>query len=161
MEANVMNQATVASIVTKYEQLAKNLREIAMDWHQGKLHPSFFTTFKFKDECGASCPIDLYKPLACNYNAREQDIEIKMVRQVIRADVDIISADPFTCWDINDIENRTEDRFWEESPRSFYVCTSKYQGVKTLAITKTGCLTTVNPNEPSLTDVPILMNDCC
>ena len=102
MEANVMNQATVASIVTKYEQLGKNLREIAMDWQQGKLHPSFFTTLKFKDECGASCPIDLYKPLACNYNAQKQDIEIKMVRQVVRADVDIISADPFTYYDIKD-----------------------------------------------------------
>ena len=83
-----------------------------------------------------------------------------MIKQVVRADVDIISADPFAYYEMKDIRNTTEDSFWEKSLRNFHVCTSKNQGVKTLSITKTGCLKTVDPNKPSQTHVPILMKDC-
>jgi len=69
MEANVLNQATVASIVSRYEWLSNNIREIVVDWQQGKVHPKFFNIFKFVDDCGGSCPIDLYSPKTCSYNA--------------------------------------------------------------------------------------------
>jgi len=39
MEANVLNQATVASIVSRYEWLSNNIREIVADWQRGKVHP--------------------------------------------------------------------------------------------------------------------------
>jgi hypothetical protein len=57
----------------------------------------FLDVFKNKDDCILkSCPLDLYTPKSSTHNAVTQEVNIEFARQVIREDVEIVNADPFT-----------------------------------------------------------------
>jgi len=164
LEANVVNQATVASLVSRHQILAHDLREIANEWHKGRLHPKFVEVFKYREKClDGACPIELHTPVSCVYNAIKQDIYFKLKRRLVRDDVEIVNADPFTYYKIPQLEGADENKtreFWKNDPYYLTLCESKYQGKTHLAITNKGCLKHVSPTTPRETDIPIVTDDC-
>jgi len=80
----------------------------------------------------------------------------------VRADVKIVSADPFTYYKIASLpkDNKSIEQFWARAPRAFNVCSSKYQGITNLALTKIGCLKKISPSNPKETDILVVVDEC-
>lgn len=164
MEANVINQATVATIVSKYQILSHDLSDIIMEWHKGHIHPKFVDVFKLRDDClKGSCPLDSYTPLSCTYDAVTQDITFRMKRVLVRDDLEIVNADAFTYYYLRQLyppHNTTPAEFWKPQPTTLELCKSEYEGEKYLAITKKGCIKQISPSNPRATDIPIISEEC-
>ena len=166
MQSNFENQAIVASVVSSFQNIERDLREIADDWKQGKINRKLFRLFGYEDKCLTStCPADQHIPLKCKFHAIDQNVELTMRRRMIRDDVEIVKADPFTYFKIQKKANGTYVDFQLEDWKSrknemLSVCKSTYVQTTHFALSKHGCVSYVVPNEPTYNDIPVITGVC-
>ena len=164
MIASIENQALIATIVSKFTNLAEDLREAGDKWAKGEIAASLLRNFGFDDKClQSTCPIELYKPNSCTYDAVQRDLIIHLERKFVRADVEIIEADPFIYYNLPGYETRNASQtndFWNQNPTRLTATISSYIGPNLMASSRLGCINRVAPEQPRKTDIPVVLDGC-
>lgn len=161
MEASMENQAIISTAVTMAHLIGHDLEEVSGSWHEHVLADKFPKLFGYKDAClETACPLKYHRPHTCKYNADKQRIRFTLQRRVIDSNLQIVKADPFVYYRLSTDETPSKDLTWAPKQGKIRVCKSTYQGPRTYAIDKSGCMKIIKPEDASINDFPIVLDGC-
>lgn len=164
MEANFENQAIISSLVSNFQIVEHELKELSEQWKARKLKEYHMKLIGYTCDClNTTCPIQMTEPTSCSFNALDQTIKIRLRQKIVRENIDIVEADSFNYFKlVNDNGSKVEYGKFTNNTKlnKFRVCKSKYTGQKFLAIKNDCCAKHLMPNEPKLNDIPIITGDC-
>lgn len=164
MEASMENQALVSAAITLIHLTAHDLEEVAELWREHKVSDKLPKLFGYRDPClTGGCPTKYHTPKNCRLDATRQKVTMRLSRRMIDETVAIVHADPFSYFKILDRNGTTltNSTFWSKPPlEKLNVCKSTYNGPKAFAVDKQGCMKVVKPDDPSIDEVPIILDGC-
>ena len=105
----------VAFVASRLAIAKEKLIDINRSWSNNAIDPQIMELFNFTLPCEPDCDIRLAEPRACHHNEGERAIELMFDVKIIERNTTILSADPFTIFDI---KNTT------------HICPIKYHGPK-------------------------------
>lgn len=71
MASTPERQALVAGIVYRFERVAQQMDEVALDWHRGKIHSYFPELFGYKTDClNGACSLVGHQAGNCEYDSK-------------------------------------------------------------------------------------------
>lgn len=107
MTTSIENIATISQVVTSYGNVAQDLRVIAQDWHKGKIHQSFPSTFAYVDPClHHDCPLEHHEPSSCLHQPTAQTVTFRFKRIRVQPGMELIEANPFTYYHLKSEKDR-------------------------------------------------------
>lgn len=161
MEASIENQAIISTAVTMAHLIGHDLEEVSAAWHEHRLSDKFPKLFGYKDPCiDSTCPLIHHRPSSCRYDAEKQQIRFTLQRRIVDPDLQVVRADPFAYYRITSSNQISNESVWMNKQTKIQTCKSVYQGPRTYAVDKMGCMKTIKPEDATINDFPLVLDGC-